>query len=679
MKNFLYSRFSYALLGSALLCFTSRIFAQNAPLQAPDLPPVTVEGQSKSSPYADLYLFKNDVLNVSPKNLAEALDHQLGLASSSFGQGANRPILRGMSASRTPILQNGLASGDASTISEDHAVAVDILFNQDIEVLRGAQSLRYSSGANQGLINLIDNRIPTRLLVAPQISFVSQYNFNQQGLTNGVFAEDSIGHWTLHVDNTTRSFNDYKRPDNQLQANSSQKSNDFALGGSYFRESGFVGASFNQFQTQYGIPSEEGAKIDLLSQRFSLMAEESNPFSGISKLATKLSYTDYAHQELSTDNVAQLEFKNKSLDARVEVFHNPIMGWTGSFGIQGGNSSISAMDLTSQGAAAVVIPSTKSNNLAIFAVENRSWGTFDIQEGIRYEVVDRSPNTAIPYSGEPNFDVPIGSLAPQSLHPVNKKYTLFSISHQAAWNYRPDQAVSLRYTFSQRAPSVEELYSFGNHEATATFGVGNTNLKKESANHFELGWKKNKGFAQGKLNVYQSYMRDFIYTQYTGVTDLESDFPVREYLQANAILKGVESELTLNAREDGFSGRVFADYTEGVLNNGSYLPLQPATRVGGAVHYNRLGWKSSASLIHALGQYKTASSAFYQEPSTESYNKLDFRISKSQSFQNFLVTYFVQGNNLLNDTIRYSTTVDTLRQTAPQPGRTFIAGIKIDY
>lgn len=378
MKNFLYSRFSHALLGSALLCFTSRIFAQNAPLQAPDLPPVTVEGQAKSSPYADLYLFKNDVLNVSPKNLAEALDHQLGLASSSFGQGANRPILRGMSASRTPILQNGLASGDASTISEDHAVAVDILFNQDIEVLRGAQSLRYSSGANQGLINLIDNRIPTRLLVAPQISFVSQYNFNQQGLTNGVFAEDAIGHWTLHVDNTTRSFNDYKRPDGQLQANSSQKSNDFALGGSYFRESGFVGASFNQFQTQYGIPSEEGAKIDLLSQRFSLMAEESNPFSGISKLATKLSYTDYAHQELSTDNVAQLEFKNKSLDARVEVFHYPIMGWTGSFGIQGGNSSISAMDLTSPGAAAVVMPSTKSNNLAIFAVENRSWGTFEI-------------------------------------------------------------------------------------------------------------------------------------------------------------------------------------------------------------------------------------------------------------------------------------------------------------
>ena len=92
-----------------------------------------------------------------------------------------------------------------------------------------------------------------------------------------------------------------------------------------------------------------------------------------------------------------------------------------------------------------------------------------------------------------------------------------------------------------------------------------------------------------------------------------------------------------------------------------------------------MGWKSQASLIHALGQYKTASSAFYSEPTTSAYNKLDARISKSQAIGQVLLTYYVQANNLLNDTIRYSTTIDTIRLNAPQPGRSIILGFKLDY
>ena len=117
----------------------------------------------------------------------------------------------------------------------------------------------------------------------------------------------------------------------------------------------------------------------------------------------------------------------------------------------------------------------------------------------------------------------------------------------------------------------------------------------------------------------------------------------------------------------------------GVLDQGGYLPLQPATRIGGAIFYNQFGWKSKLSLIHAFGHNKTASSTFYYEPRTDAYNKLDFSISKSQALSKVLLTYYLQANNLLNDTIRFSTTVDTLRMYAPQPGRALIVGIKVDY
>jgi len=664
------------VLNSFFLC-SQLAFSQEQSIRVSDIPTLTVEGSSPLSNISELHIGQREIHGKFSKNIAESLQDELGFSSSSFGQSANRPIIRGMSGSRVPILQNGMNSGDVSSVSTDHAVASDVLFSQNIELLRGGESLRYSSSANQGLLNLVDLRIPSSILAEPSASLIGQYNFNQQGLTTGIFAEDSIGNWTLHVDNTSRQSNNYQRPDGQLQPYSFSRQNDFGIGASYFRSSGYTGFSFSQFQNFYGIPSVEGSQIDLFQKRFSLLNEESNPFTGISNLKTQFTYSNYRHQEISTAQFPESEFKNKSYEMRIELFHEPIQGWKGSFGLQAGSGTISATDLTNSNLNAAIIPSTKSDNMAIFAVENRSFGKVDIQNGLRYEWLRRNPDTSIPYSDSPNFDIPTGGSTPLSFTPKSNQFSLVSLSTQATWNMISDQALLIRYSFTQRAPSVDELYSFGNHDATATFDVGNPHLNKESSNHFEIGWRKNKGLTQAKVNLYQDFVSNFVYTQYTGVTDQNSGYPVRQFLQANAVIKGVESELTYNINGDGFAGRIFGDYSEGTLDQGGYLPLQPATRIGSAIYYNQLGWKANLSLIHALGQYKTAAS--YSEPSTAGYNKLDFRLSKSQSVNQLLITYYLQANNLLNDTIRLSTTVDTLRMNAPQPGRTFILGIKVDY
>ena len=671
--------FSHLFVLNLFFLCSQLAFSQEQSIRVSDIPTLTVEGSSPLSNISELHIGQRELHGKFSKNIAESLQDELGFSSSSFGQSANRPIIRGMSGSRVPILQNGMNSGDVSSVSTDHAVASDVLFSQNIELLRGGESLRYSSSANQGLLNLVDLRIPSSILAEPSASLIGQYNFNQQGLTTGIFAEDSIGNWTLHVDNTSRQSNNYQRPDGQLQPYSFSRQNDFGIGASYFRSSGYTGFSFSQFQNLYGIPSVEGSQIDLFQKRFSLLNEESNPFTGISNLKTQFTYSNYRHQEISTAQFPESEFKNKSYEMRIELFHEPIQGWKGSFGLQAGSGTISATDLTNSNLNAAIIPSTKSDNMAIFAVENRSFGKVDIQNGLRYEWLRRNPDTSIPYSDSPNFDIPTGGSTPLSFTPKSNQFSLVSLSTQATWNMISDQALLIRYSFTQRAPSVDELYSFGNHDATATFDEGNPNLNKESSNHFEIGWRKNKGLTQAKVNLYQDFVSNFVYTQYTGVTDQNSGYPVRQFLQANAVIKGVESELTYNINGDGFAGRIFGDYSEGTLDQGGYLPLQPATRIGSAIYYNQFGWKANLSLIHALGQYKTAASTFYSEPSTAGYNKLDFRLSKSQSVNQLLITYYLQANNLLNDIIRLSTTVDTLRMNAPQPGRTFILGIKVDY
>ncbi len=659
--------------------FCSLSIAQKKSTQVPDIPSLTVEGNSSLSNTNEPFVLQQDILYKSSKNVAEALSEELGISNTSFGQNANRPVIRGLSGARAPMMQNGMNPGDVSNVSDDHAVAGDVLFNQSIEVLRGGEALRYSSGAIQGLVNIVDSRIPTSILSASTASLVTQYNFNQQGLTGGIFAEDTIGKWTLHLDNTSRKMNDYQRPDGQSQAYSFSRQNDFGLGASYFRESGYTGISFSQFQNFYGVPSQEGAQIDLLQKRLALRDELYRPWGGITKLVTQLAYTNYYHQEISIAQTPEAEFKNKLFDLRLEFFHEPIFGWQGSFGIQANNSSISATDLTNPITNAAIIPATKSDQLAVFSVQNKSFGSVDLQNALRFEGVRRNPNTSVPYTDNPNFSIPSGAYLPMSIAPVSTQFSLMSLSTQAAWNFTFDQAFLVRYTFSQRAPNVEELYSYGNHEATATFNVGNPTLNKEGSNHFELGYRKNKGLIQGKLNLYQSYVNHYIYSQYTGAVDLDSNFPVRQYLQSNAILKGVESKITYNLNGDGFSSWIYGDYSEGNLNQGGYLPLQPATRIGGSLNFSRFGWKSQLSVIHALGHNKTASSAFYNEPRTDGYNKVDFRLSKSQAFNKLLLTYYLQANNLLNDTIRFSTTVETIRANAPQPGRSLMIGLKLDY
>ena len=111
-------------------------FGQNESNSVISLPMLTVEGAGELKAFSGFGLVHNEIEGKSAQNIGEALSDQLGFSSSSFGQSANRPIIRGMSGSRVPIMQNGSVSGDVSSISADHAVASDVIFNQKIEVLR---------------------------------------------------------------------------------------------------------------------------------------------------------------------------------------------------------------------------------------------------------------------------------------------------------------------------------------------------------------------------------------------------------------------------------------------------------------------------------------------------------------------------------------------------------------
>ena len=106
------------------------------------------------------------------------------MSSSYFGAGASRPIIRGLAGARVQMLEDGIDTMDAATVSDDHAVTVEPLAADQIEIFRGPTTLLYGSGAVGGVVNTVTTRIPTR---APDDGFEGA--FEVRGDTRGRCAQ----------------------------------------------------------------------------------------------------------------------------------------------------------------------------------------------------------------------------------------------------------------------------------------------------------------------------------------------------------------------------------------------------------------------------------------------------------------------------------------------------------
>ncbi len=77
-------------------------------------------------------------------SLGDMLADMPGVSASSFGPSASRPILRGEQGARAPVLVDGISSLDLSTSDPDHAVTINPLTAERIEVLHGPSALLYA-------------------------------------------------------------------------------------------------------------------------------------------------------------------------------------------------------------------------------------------------------------------------------------------------------------------------------------------------------------------------------------------------------------------------------------------------------------------------------------------------------------------------------------------------------
>jgi len=660
---------------SALAVMSTTVSAQTVQTAPPQQSQQLQEVVVTASPFATeenaqiltpaKVLAGDELRNKLGNSLGDTLSQELGVSASAFGAGASRPIIRGMEGPRVLMLQNGMSTADVSTVSNDHAVATEAATARQIEILRGPAALLYGSGAIGGLVNVVNDRIPTELVGKPTGQVEARYG-TVDGQKNTSFAVDgSAGQIGLHVDGNYRDTDNYKIPGNARQGDATTASgrlpNSFThessvgVGGSYIADWGHIGASVSSLDDHYGIPTAEKSFIDLHQTRYDIDSLVREPFAGIESFKFKLGYTDYTHTEKKEDGTADTVFSNRALQTRWELAHKPLAGWRGNFGIQTEQSNYSA--LSAVDGSPQLTPKTKSSTFAGFLVEERKFGSVLASAGVRLESVKRRP----------------GGLQ-------DRDFNLFSWSTGALWSFVPGYGLGATYSVAQRAPTVEELYSNGPHESTSTFDIGNSSLQKETSHNIELSLQKTEGLVRWKGNLFQNKVKNYVYgrtngqVDETGNADPAGEFLQRFWSQGDATIHGAEVEVSYNLNNEGFSVRGFADTSRGKLDNQGNLPLQPATRYGVDLGWRQGPWASGARVLRALKQDRLAA---FESSQTPSYTQLDANLSYTQKLQTMRVTWFALVKNLLNQDIRYSTAV--LKDTVPQSGRNLILGVRTQF
>jgi iron complex outermembrane receptor protein len=145
-------------------------------------------------------------------SIGETLGGMPGVSNASFGPGVGRPVIRGQQGARTLTLNNGIAIADVSSVSPDHAVSVEPLLADSIEVLRGPSALLYGGGAIGGVINVTDNRIPRAPIEGVQGAVEYRNDSATSMDTATVKLETGSGDFAFHFSGTTRDFDNQDIP-----------------------------------------------------------------------------------------------------------------------------------------------------------------------------------------------------------------------------------------------------------------------------------------------------------------------------------------------------------------------------------------------------------------------------------------------------------------------------------
>lgn len=660
--------------GALALALLAACNARAQPAEPAPLPPVVVTANPLGSSLLDLVAPVSVLsgerlqLNMQP-TLGEIVNTLVGINSSYYGPNASRPVIRGLDGDRVQILQNGLASFDASGTSVDHAVALDTLTVRRIEVVRGPAVLLYGPTAIGGVVNTIDNRIPSApvdgvaggvdLRYASPATERAAAGFVEFGTPQGL---------QFHVDGFRRLTDDLKIPgyaySPQLRAtlppdaqgpygtlpNSASDSNGGSVGAAYVGAKGFAGASYTQFDSDYGTVAEPDVTIRMKTQRVDVAAQWLEPIDAIRSIDFKFVDSRYEHTEYEGSEPGTL-FRNNGWQARLDFVHNPIARFEGAFGVQAVDFDFSA--LGEEG----FLPPTRTHSFAGFAFEETKLDRWKLSFGGRYDY------TRVSASDDPRFGPALTRTFNTGAAAVGATYTL-----------SPVYALVGSLAYTQRPPNYQELFADGPHVATGIVEVGDRNLGIEKSVGVDVALRSKGDGWSGSLGAFYNRFANYVTLYNSGLVDPATELPVYYYRASAAEFYGFEAEAKVALGDCGpgrFDLELQADYLWAANTDlNEPLPRISPVRVGGSLVYTAQQWDARVDVFRVQAAERVAPNEY----PTDGYTMVNASFTWRLTRDRYGLMAFVKGTNLLDADARNH--VSYLVDIAPMAGRGVTAGIR---
>ncbi len=488
---------------------------------------------------------------------------------------------------------------------------------------------------------------------------------------------------------------------NGFIGNSDSESDGGTVGFSWVGNRGFIGFSVNELNNNYGLPpgahahhgeeehgdeeehdegeekhdeEEEGhgheedvefVRIDMESRRYDLRGMYQFSDSWVESIRGSLGFTDYEHSEVEFFEDGGREvgtfFSNEGTEGRFTLTHVPMGNWTGVWGFQFSDSEFSAIG------EEAYIPRSDITSRGLFGVERYNNGNLTAEIGVRFEDNNIDPN------GRCEADNTASSLSGSILYDVN-----------------PDSNVLFGLSRSERSPAVEELFSNVSaatcarsaddedlvlHAATNLLEIGNPNLNEETSNNFEFGYRVHSGPVTGEFSAYYNEIDDYIFLDLTGEEFEEQQ--IATYLSRDATFRGLEGEISFSLMEGANSSlalSLFGDLVDAEFDAGGNVPRIPAAKMGAELRYFGSNWSVHLHVTDVNEQDDVGE----LELVTDGYTLVSLYADYHVSFGNDSeLKLFARGDNLLDEEVRNHASL--LKNFAPEPGRGFTFGLRLEY
>ena len=617
------------------------------------VPAVVVDGERHVAPLQEPEMvFSGRKLrqNLS-RTIAETIDYEPGIAQRTMGPAPARPVLRGLGGDRLLVLEDGERTGDLSATSSDHAVAIEPMTTERIEIIRGPQTLLYGSNALGGVVNVVRGAVPAERPVSLGGSMFWQGESVSGGLVGGLALTKPLGPLALRLDGSLREAGDMGTPRGTL-ANTDIRTANTAIGLSLVRPWGYVGLAGSLYESDYGIPPDplgghpSGVSIDLARQHVETRGELLNGPDWVKRIELHHTYARYQHGEFEASGALGLEFGVVTHNSGVLFRLNPMGPFeNGAFGLWYEYRDYVAAGLN-------FTPPAEEYAGALFTYQEWTSGPWAVNAALRVDGRRIDPRQA-------RDSRTVGRIQQRDFS---------GFSGGLSTHYRASKGLTVGTTVMRtfRAPGIEELFSEGPHLAAYAYEVGNGGLDSERGLGLETFAEYHHERGRFHLALFRNAIEGYIYPKNSGQPSLRrADLLLYQMVGEQVLMDGAEAALDWHIARR-LKAAATISYVRGRLTARQNEPLPRVPPLQGRISldYEPIeALRSTIALRLAADQNRTGPF----ESSTKGYGVLDLSGQYYRHWSGHLHTFVLTLENVSNAVYRKH--LNRVKDILPEPGR----------